>query len=727
MVADKLPIYLWLDDAHWMSPEASAFVDALIRRRPSNVCLIVTTRNENVQADLTLQLDGLSEQAARDWCAAVGRNLAVHGAANPMLLGMALESNQDTYDASAVIRARVLEVDERSHEVLALAAIATTPLDRPTLNACGVSESEVEHLLGRGLLVVGRMDGQPAVEPVHDLVRSTCRTVLETKLAEQRLLDVLMAGTPVHANRVAHHMSRLDDERTAVWALRAADDACKAFAWQQASDWYAMAAKHGQHGADIDRLHAETLTRAGRVPDALAAWTRVAQTAPDKPSRVLAFTHGATVAYGSGDLLAGHALAKPAARELGMRMYTTMLGSLWQTAWWTARRWLWMRQGSPKGSPDAEAVLRLDLGWAVSGALGSIEGTLGVGWHARHRYESERFGSGLDVARGRAASFTYDVGPGISPDTSDQLLHAMEDFASDSSAAEERAVYLMGSGYGCFTAGEMAVAQRHLTLSAEAFEELSHNGWEREHAERHLAWIARYRGDYSRMTALGDAAIIRGERSGSLVHELQTRLGARVYQLMLSDQPEACAAEVASIEEKAGKHAAFGIRYLIYHARLWERLYVGDVEHVQTAVRGMMRSDFHIRALLHGRLESTLALAHAAVQCPGPKRLVLLKRYHRKLSREPARWPTACARALAGCIAWLSDDPAESGAAFQDAASQFDAIGMHATADACRAHVDALAGHSDPLKPLVQLGIVNPKRFLRTLVPGPASHEEFRV
>jgi hypothetical protein len=206
---------------------------------------------------------------------------------------------------------------QEAHDVLAFAAVATTPLGRWTLDACGLGERKVEHALGRGLLVVGRMDGEPAVEPVHDLVRVSACSVLETGDVEQGLLEVLLGATPIHPSRIAHHMANLNHPQNPVWASQDAGQDRTSFSWEQGGCWYDVAVAHGYPKNDVDWMRAELVAESGRVAEALAAWTDVAETSPTKSERVLALAHGAALAYGMGEMATGHALADPAVRTLG--------------------------------------------------------------------------------------------------------------------------------------------------------------------------------------------------------------------------------------------------------------------------------------------------------------------------------------------------------------------------------------------------------------------------
>ena len=726
LVSQHLPVYLWLDDAHWMAGEAEVFVETLVRLRPDNVVMVVTTRQLDVDADVEITLQDLSEDAARQWSESVGRELTLNGRANPMLLGMALESSQSSFDASAVVRARVLNVAQQAHDVLVLAAVATTPLGRSVLDACGISDREVEHALGSGLLVVGRMDGEPAVELVHDLVRVTVTTVLQTREVEQGLLDVLLRTAPDRPARVAHHMANLHHDDTAVWALRAAEQARVSFAWEQASRWFDVAVAHGHPPNDVDWLRAELLGQSGRVADALVAWTAVAETSTSKKQRVLALGHGAALAYGTGDMAKGHSLAGPAVRALGMQLRPTMVGAFGQAAWWTVRRLLWSATGGKHQPDDAEAPLRLRLAWTIAGAMCSVDGIRGIGWLTRQRYEAERYGDAVDLARGRAVALILDASPGLAADEFDRRLDQMQVWRGQSTSALERATYDMGSGYGAFASGETAHAHRLLSGSQMDFASSSYSGWESRLVDKQLAWTAQYQGEFDRMSSLGDAVATRCERVGNVVPELQMRLVTQAYYSLVIDDVEAADREITEIQLRSGDSEASGVRYFAHHARALERLYVGDSAGVPGVVRQMMGTSFRLETLLQARIASTMTLALAAAQQPDPKGLKRLQTLTRKLAKERSRWPLACASGLAGCVAWMQEDAAESERAYREAVSQFEAIGMGALADSCRAHLGTLLGSQLPLLPLTQRGVVDPVRFLRMTMPGPASHAEFQ-
>jgi hypothetical protein len=374
---------------------------------------------------------------------------------------------------------------------------------------------------------------------------------------------------------------------------------------------------------------------------------------------------------------------------------------------------------------EPEAPLRLRLAWTVAGAMCSVDGIRGIGWLTRQRYEAERYGGPVDHARGRAIALILDASPGLAADEFDRRLDQMQVWQGQSSTPIERATYAMGGGYGAFASGEMASAERLLRQAQSGYSAASYSGWESRLVDKQLAWTTRCTGDFERMVSLGESVAMRAERSGNVLQELQIRLATQVYGSLVQDDLVTARRDIADIGLRAEECEASSVRYFAHYARALELLYVGDSAGVPGIVRQMMGVSFRLNTLLQARVESTMALALAAAQQPDELGLKRLAGFERTLAKEKGRWPLACARGLAGCVAWMSGNLAESERAYRDAATQFDAIGMGALADSCRAHLGALLELPDPLAPLARRGVVNPHRFLRMAMPGPASHAGF--
>jgi hypothetical protein len=613
-VAEDVPLRLWIDDAQWSDGPSLAFIDALARRRPRGVSVWVTRRPGPpvVPVDHSLTLGPLSEDAVAAWARASGAG-QVPVERVPILLTMRFDEGFVEQADADPIQAKIRSLGAPDRALLERVSFAAAPLEWAHLYGDPLATPrQVERLLQARLIsLVASHEGTSAIGPAHDLVRAeVLRTATDAEAHHLALADAFeRAGSAVEL--VAHHLTEGRAPTAPEWWARAVDDCFARSAWEGVIEWARRREQSGQ-GDPVNRERlAIALYRSGRTHEAAEAWLEAAGADVPMVVQARALVEAATIRFGIGDVEGGLSAVQPVADRLGIRLPRSRLGVVVQTAIWTlAHRWDRWRRRSWRPPTETE-VSRLAIGWSVAGSLGSLEGTLGVGLNARFTCEAARFGTSLHQAQARCLAATYELGPGPAHPRTEATVSSFDAEISASRPEVERALLSWGIAYGLFMTGEMALAAPRMQAAADGFSRVRFGGWERDHALRHIPWIARYQGLFDAMRSSADAALRRSDVQGT-THEHQIRSGILAFAHLLDDDPVACAAELDAVRRETAQRPVFGTNYLIHHTDMFRALYVGEVGEVERAVPAMFRTDFHLRFLLLGRLEGALHLALAA-------------------------------------------------------------------------------------------------------------------
>lgn len=722
-IAKQRPLCLWFDDAQWAEPAARRFVEVLAQERPDRVSVWVTQRPEGapfLDAHV-VALDGLDDDAVDAWASYAGRRRPAE-VSSPLLLSLVFAAEGDAATAEELIGRTLDRLEPAARALLERVCAANAPIAWTFLAKMGmVSVPAVEQLLGERLVTISAGDDGPALAPAHD-------AILDAVLASARDMRPhyeALARCAIECNgdviTIADMLTRAESPEARQWWAEAAAEAFRRVAWRHAVRWYGEMERAGiaTHATRVRMAHA--YTHLGDVRQAVAAWLLVAEQAKSSTEMVEARLAAARIRIGSGDVVSALGIAEDAARFLGMRVPRTLPGVVVQTLWWNLRGALRKLRRLKWREPSERERLRLELGYTMAGVLGSLEGTLGSGHYQRFAVEAEEFGNDLDRARAHGVGVTYLLGGGHPPDKTESIIAEHHRRIDECTTVEQAAILRWGLGYALFFNGD---AQRGLPLmemAAQGFRSVRHFGWEREHAERHVAWLQCYQGRYAAMTQTAQASLRFADRTGNAVSAQQVRAGLVAFAHLVHGNPDACRAEVDDVEEKAGKSAVFGTRYLFYHTRMQLALYEGDTAAVHKGVPAMLRSDFHIRFLMAGRVEAIQWLA-----CAGwlDRDSAVLSHCWRRARRETARWGLALVRALEAAMASM-DGKGGVAALYEQAAEAYEELGQGPAALALRAHAEAARGvlpaDSLALEALSRRGVADPPRFLRALLPGPAT------
>ena len=259
-LAERDPIVLCIDDAHWIDKDSADVLEQIFgKAAPPRTLLLATSRQSGSLAGAReIALGLLAERACRDMAARMlgvtdprVERIAREGRGDPLLVETLcrdvrergeIDPGEATLE-TAVTR-RLERLDPEVRRLFELVACAGTPIDSGTLaRAAGDAQKcnvHLAELCSRRLLKVRSARAATIVEAAHD-----------------RLRDVVLARLPSYARRV-HHSALAE----VLESVRGVTDELLAVHWQAAGD---------------DVRAAERFARAALMAERVLAFDRAAR------------------------------------------------------------------------------------------------------------------------------------------------------------------------------------------------------------------------------------------------------------------------------------------------------------------------------------------------------------------------------------------------------------------------------------------------------------------
>ncbi len=315
---------------------------------------------------------------------------------------------------TAVVAERVAELSSEARRVLEIVSVAGRPIDRRlALAAAGIGErgrSVVTELQHKSLLRATSIEDEPGIETYHDRWREMVLERIPPDARRSRHLAIAEAlATRADADPAAVFEHYLGGGRRDVargWALRAADAAAGALAFERAAALYRAAIDLDPADATTSELYvkrADALANAGRGGDAAASFEEAARRAAGDGSsaaRILTLQRRAADQYlRSGHLAKGRTLLAAVLRQLGVPFPSGRRAALGSSI---VQRLRFIARGhrvrSRPIAPDAR--LRLDTCWTAATSLSVVDPLIADGIGVRCLVDALRWGDRSHVVRG---------------------------------------------------------------------------------------------------------------------------------------------------------------------------------------------------------------------------------------------------------------------------------------------------------------------------------------
>ena len=563
------PVLVFIDDLHWADADSLRLLGDLFGDAPPPVLLLATSRGRVAELALPrripvdeIALAGLSGDDARRLAAAVGGGgvdvdaVVRDTAGHPMFIAEvarhAVERAPGGLDDA--LWARAGELDRPARDALE-AIVVGAGLSRDVIaDAVGLDDAVLDDAIARLRtlrLVRSSRERGGALEPYHDRVREA----LYTRLPRPRR-DALHAGlAAVLAARdgapelLAHHLAAAGDhEAAAHHAVRAAERATDALAFERAAGWYATALELGAYDGDRRRAllvaRGDVLDRAGRPRDAGEAFLAAAEAgALDPVVRLELRRRAAEQLLAGGYLDEGMAVARELLDELGLSVPAGQRGIarlLWRDLRlrltplrWTSRR--------AEEVPPIERV-RADASWSAATRLSMIDTIQGAAHAARTPILCLRTGEPWRIARSLAASAMAAAIMGQRrrlPRFAEAIARAVEEL----DVPEARCyLTLVDVARAMFLDGDWPRTGELAALALDEWRAAGRGlGWESDLCEQFIGWTHLATGDIAQLRRHTERVVAGARRAGNRFLEVTFRIQFPAIHLLDDDVDTAAA------------------------------------------------------------------------------------------------------------------------------------------------------------------------------------------
>lgn len=808
-LSDRGPVVLFIDDLQWGDADSVMLLtDVMLPPNPPAVLLVLCYRSEEESTSVTLrellsrrltsspeadvrdlEVGELDESEARQLArallkgadaesGALAETIARESHGSPFFLDALVRHSETFGGLSAVppqstpgdtapraaeltveslIRDRIAELSPAARRLVEILAVFGQPLQASLASrAADVTADELGAVaaLRAARLTRTRVTGAgEEIEIYHDRIRETVATSLSPpamKAYHARLATMLEDAGWHDPETLAVHFSEAGDhERAAVYAVRAADRAGEALAFERAARLYRLALKlGGVRGATAGRIQmrlGDVLVGAGRGYEAANAYLAAAEGALAADKLELQ-RRAADQLLRSGYVNEGFMVIRSVLDAIGMKLARTPLRALLSFLLHRAQ----IRLGGlrfrerDRTQISTEELVRVDACWSVATGLGVVDTIRAADFQARHLLLALETGDPLRIARALAVEVSYaSLGGPRTRLRTDRLAAVAEQVTALVNEPSAVALLALAKGTASYFQGRWT-ATRELLGRAETIlrEQCTGVAWELDTAHLYLVLALFYLGDLRALRIRVPALLKEAEERDDLTGTTNLRTRVSYLVSLADDDPAHARAEVQ-------KGMARWPRHSFHTQHSWELYAQGEIQlyegrclaawdQVSRSWPALRRSV--LLRIQNVRIESYYLRARCALGAAleagtPPARLRALRRAAwqdvRRLAREHSPWAAGLAD-LVGAAAATADGQHDAALRrWHSAETAFAALDMPLHAAVARRGRGALTGGDDG-RALVQQAdawmreqtIRSPGKFAAMLAPGPFASAE---
>ncbi len=641
---------------------------------------------------------------------------------------------------------RVSKLDPVVRSMAELLAVAGKPVPLGVIGTAARCEPAevtpgVAALRAAKLVRMGAARSADTIEPYHDRVREAVLAKLDAerrRALHQQLAIAFESSSHHNPETLATHWRGAGDaSRAAVYAATAGDQAFRAFAFDRAASWYEQAFELTDgNAADRRALRAKlanALAFAGRGAQAAEHFEALAATAP--PAEALDLRRRAAdqlVRIGHFDR--GMEATRTVLAAIGMRMPTTMLGTLAMLVWF---RVLFRLRGlrfeaRPPERISPELLTRIETCWAIGSALVVVDTFLAFVFTTRALLLALHAGSQERVACCVGMDLTISgTAGGARWRRTERLMEYARDLGEKAGTTAARAYGVGPAGVALFLNGKFREASERLEYTFELLRDgssgLIH---ERTSMRMFLIFALAMMGKYKVLRRHQQEGLHEALARGDVYAAVTMRSGYPNMSWLCADQPDLAEQNAESAIRDWSKRGFHLEHYYGIRARVCVRLYRGNAieahalatELVRSTQRSMLaRIQFARLRAIHLRGAAALAVL-ARSEGDRAALLAQVRRDAKEIARERMPWADGLVTVLRAGADFTTGDRAAASRGLERAARELEGADMLGYANAARAHLSRLEGNAECRSRAEAFfrseEVVNPERMAGLLVPG---------
>jgi hypothetical protein len=573
---------------------------------------------------------------------------------------------------------RAAQLSPSARKLLELVAVAGVPLPQQVVaQAAALDFGQVFDSVGalRAAHFV-RTSGvyrRDTVEPYHDRVRESVLRHLDDPTRKDwhgRLALALEQTGEVDPEKVmAHWLGAGNPTRAAEYALRAADAAAEALAFDHAASLYRIALEHGPaQGRDaLKEKLAEALTNAGRGAQAARVYLEAAGDGTSNRALDLR-RRAAEELVCSGQMDEGNAVSDRVLVAIHVKAPHTPFGAFLSIIYLSlvlAIRGIKFKSRTER-EIEARDLLRVDCLCSAGCGLGMMDHIRGTEMQLRAFLEALRVGEPSRIARTMAYFAAGRASAGAPA-----FARTMELQARVDAMAEElrqpflKAMASLVAGYAYHLSGRFRDARTQLELAETIIrDQCVGASYEGSACRTFLYRALVHLGDLQELAKRVEATLRDAEQKGDLYTLINLRTNGTPFLALVRDDPDAAEAEIARAEKHLstkGFHVPHSFALL---SRSYVGLYRGDAKgvlaHMNARWKAVKRSLLlRVQTLRIGLAEvrGRACVSLAAIDGPDAAAMRREAESHiRTLDREQLPWATALATILRAGLSNVAGD-----------------------------------------------------------------------
>ena len=803
-MSERRPLVVFIDDLQWGDADSVMLLRGLMRPpSPPATLLVLSYRSEDQSSNAALrellhvrptpspdadirdiEVGELDETEARQLARALltgaqaesdelAENIAQESHGSPFFLGAlvrrahsidrlqsgvqkprtaAARGERPELTLESVIEEQIAELGPDARRLLDVLAVFGQPL-KASLASRAAELAADEHgtmaaLRAARLTRTRVTNAGPEIEVYHDRIRETVVAQLSAPVLTSyhaRLGTVLEEAGWSDPETLAVHFSEAGDRgRAAFHAVRAADQAGDALAFDRAARLYRMALALGAGSTTaaasrIQKKLGDVLASSGRGYEASTAYLTAAEGAIAAEQLELR-RRAADQLLRSGFVNEGLAVAESVLNAIGMKLARTPLQALMAFLLHRAQIRLGGLQFRQRDHTQitTEELVRVDACWSVAIGLGVVDTIRAADFQARHLLLALDTGDPLRIARAFAVEVPYaSLGGSRTRPRTERLAAMAEQVVALVDEPSAVALLALAKGTAAYFQGEWS-ATRQLLGRAERImrEQCTGMAFELDTAHLYQLLSLFYLGHVGELRARVPILLKEAEERDDLTATTNIRTRISYVVSLADDNPEQARTDVKEgmlrWSRKSFHTQHSWELYATGEIQLYEGRFLAAWDHLENNWPALRRS-FLLR-IQNVRIEflylrARCALGAALDPATPPERRARLRRAARKdirrLAREKSPWAVASAD-LVGAVDAAADGQDDAALERLRAAEDgFVALDMPLHAAVAKRQRGALAGGAESRALLHEADawigaqtIRHPAKFAAMLAPG---------